>query len=166
MTKLNNIVEEKAFLPPSVLLVLVICLVIFGGKLACGQNTNNPAYPGNPSQTANVMPGDDSQAIAAQTDHAIRQEITVVAKVKKLLPEDVVGLPHQKFLIVLSNGTTVLIAHDLKMAPAVPIKPGDVLCIHGEYIWNKLGGLIHWTHHTDTPRHEGGWIDFNGVRYQ
>ncbi len=109
---------------------------------------------------------DDHEAIDAQVAHAIKREITVEAYVKKLLPTDTEGLPHQKFLISLSNGSTILIAHDLKMAPTVPIQPGSVLRIHGEYIWNKLGGLIHWTHHTDTPYHEGGWIDFNGVRYQ
>jgi len=115
---------------------------------------------------ANSVRLDDREALNAQADHAIKREITVEARVKKLLPEDTRGLPHEKFLIELSNGTTILIAHDLKMAPSVPIQPGDILRIHGEYIWNSRGGLIHWTHHTDTPRHEGGWIDFNGTRYQ
>ena len=107
-----------------------------------------------------------ARPLDAQRDHAIKREITVQAYVKKLLAPDTEGLPHQKFLIQLSNGSTILIAHDLKMAPSVPIKESDIVRIHGEYIWNKLGGLIHWTHHTDTPRHEGGWIDLNGVRYQ
>ncbi len=109
---------------------------------------------------------DDREALQAQSEQAIKREITVTARVKKILPEDVQGLPHQRFLIQLSNGSTVLIAHDLKYAPAVPIKPLDVICIHGEYIWNKLGGLIHWTHRSDSPKHESGWIDFNGQRYQ
>lgn len=119
------------------------------------------------SNQAGVAAGlDDKEALSAQTDHAIKREVTVEARVKKLLPTDTEGLPHQKFLIELSNGSTILIAHDLKYAPTVPIKPGDVLRIHGEYIWNKLGGLIHWTHHSDTPRHDSGWIEFNGTRYQ
>ena len=107
-----------------------------------------------------------SQILTAQADHAIKVEITVVAPVKKLLPEDDKGLPHQKFLLQLVNGSTILIAHDIAMANRVPIKAGDVVKIHGEYIWNSRGGLIHWTHHTDTPYHEGGWIEFQGVRYQ
>ena len=85
---------------------------------------------------------------------------------KRLLPDDTRGLPHQKFLIDLNNGTSVLIAHDTKMAPHVPIKEGDIVTIHGEYIWNDRGGLIHWTHHTDTARHEGGWIELAGQKYQ
>ena len=53
-----------------------------------------------------------------------------------------------------------------KYAPTVPIQAGNVVRIHGEYIWNRLGGLIHWTHHSDSPKHESGWIEFNGQRYQ
>ena len=118
------------------------------------------------AQSNTAVALDDKEGLSAQADHAIKREITVEARVKKLLATDTEGLPHQKFLIELSNGSTILIAHDLKYAPTVPIQAGDVLRIHGEYIWNSLGGLIHWTHHSDTPRHENGWIDFNGVRYQ
>jgi len=76
-------------------------------------------------------------------------------------------MPHQKFLVLLSNGTTVLVAHNLKMAQAVPVHLGDLVTIHGEYIWNPKGGLIHWTHHCDLPyRHQGGWIELDGIRYQ
>jgi hypothetical protein len=109
---------------------------------------------------------DDSQVVAAQEAHLSKVELTVRAKVIKLLPEDSEGLPHQRFLLGLSNGTTVLVAHDVKMAPSVPVEVGDTPIIRGEYIWNDKGGLIHWTHHTDTWRHEGGWIFLNGTRYQ
>jgi hypothetical protein len=109
---------------------------------------------------------DDSQVIEAQEEHLNKVELTVRAKVKKILPTDTEGLPHERFLLELSNRTTVLVAHDLKMAPSVPIQEGDMPIIRGEYIWNERGGVIHWTHHTDTPRHEGGWIFLNGTRYQ
>ena len=92
--------------------------------------------------------------------------ITVTAPVKKMLKYDDKGLPHEKFLMVLSNGTTLLVAHDTKMAPYVPVQPGDTVTVHGEFIWNEKGGLIHWTHHSDTPKHQGGYIDFNGKRYE
>jgi hypothetical protein len=125
------------------------------------------AQPGSMQRSElSSLPFDQSELIAAQAAHAIKVEVTVVAPVKKLLPEDDRGLPHQKFLLELSNGTTILVAHDIAMANRVPIRPGDIVRIHGEYIWNGKGGLIHWTHHTDTPYHEGGWIDFAGVRYQ
>jgi hypothetical protein len=109
---------------------------------------------------------DDSQVIAAQEAQLRKVELTVRAKVIKLLPDDREGLPHERFLLGLSNGTTLLVAHDLKMAPTVPVEVGDTPIIRGEYIWNDRGGVIHWTHHSDTPRHEGGWIFLNGTRYQ
>jgi hypothetical protein len=109
---------------------------------------------------------DDRDVIACQTNQQSKVEVTVVARVKKLLPDDTRGLQHQKFLLILTNGTTVLIANDLTYGQRVPIQAGDVVKIHGEYIWNKLGGLIHWTHRSDTPRHESGWIEFNGKTYQ
>jgi len=107
-----------------------------------------------------------SQVIQAQQQHWRHVEVTVEAPVYKTLRDDTEGLPHQRFLLNLVNGTTVLIAHDTRMAPRVPLGRGDWVRIHGEFIWTEQGGVIHWTHHTDTPRHEGGWIDYNGQRYQ
>ncbi len=107
-----------------------------------------------------------SEVLQAQQNHWRHAEVTVEAQVVKLLRDDTEGIPHQRFLIALVNGTTVLIAHDTNMAPRVPLQRGDWVRIHGEYIWTEKGGVIHWTHHTDTPRHIGGWIDFNGQRYQ
>ena len=134
---------------------------------ACAQSQPNSNTINNSSNVyKNSQSLDDSQALAAQMQQAIKREITVTAPVKKILPEDVKGLPHQRFLIELSNDSTVLIAHDLQYAKALPIQAGDIVCVRGEYIWNKKGGLIHWTHHSDTPKHEGGWIDFQGQRYQ
>lgn len=108
----------------------------------------------------------DAEAIQAQQQQLVNVEVTVAAPVQKLLRDDTRGRPHQKFLILLSNGTTVLVAHNTGEAPRVPIAEGDIVRIHGEYIWNRKGGLIHWTHHSTTPRHEGGWIEFNGRRYE
>jgi hypothetical protein len=109
---------------------------------------------------------DDRQIVQAQQERLIKSEVTGRAPVKELLPDDLEGLKHEKFLLRLSNGTTVLVAHDISYAPRVPLQEGDFIVIHGEYIWNPKGGLIHWTHRSDTPRHEGGWIDFKGTRYQ
>ncbi len=110
--------------------------------------------------------GSQAEVIQAQEQRSRRVEITVEAQVYKLLADDTEGIPHQRFLLKLANGTTVLVAHDTNMAQRVPLEPGSLVRIHGEYIWNAKGGVIHWTHHTDTVRHEGGWIDFNGQRYQ
>jgi hypothetical protein len=38
--------------------------------------------------------------------------------------------------------------------------------IHGDYVWNDQGGLIHWTHHDPTGVHESGWIVLGDKKYQ
>jgi hypothetical protein len=107
-----------------------------------------------------------SELLAVQARHGIKEMVTATVQVKRLLPEDRKGVPHQKFLLQLENGTTVLVAHNTEQASPVPLSPGDFVTIHGEYIWNPKGGLIHWTHHSDNFKHEGGWIDFGGRRYE
>lgn len=122
-----------------------------------------------PPENGSVMPGGtvtgDAQVLEAQQNHWKKVEVTLTAPVKKLLPEDTKGIEHQRFLLELSNGTTVLVAHNTDLAPPVPIREGDILTLHGEYIWNRKGGVLHYTHHS-TNRHEGGWIQFNGQTYQ
>lgn len=102
----------------------------------------------------------------AQSQHLKHVEVLVTAQVYKILPTDHYGIPHERFLIKLNNNTTVLIAHNLNMAPSAPLNSGQEVTIKGEYIWNNLGGVIHWTHHTDTPYHVGGYILSNGITYK
>ena len=39
--------------------------------------------------------------------------------VEKVLPDDTEGSPHQKFIVRLPTGHTVLIAHNIELAPRV-----------------------------------------------
>ena len=148
--------------------VLLCCTSCSAPKEAAefGQPRNIPTTQTSvPSSTAEQDPGED-QVLQAQASGAQKTEILFSAPVYKLLPDDRNGIPHQRFLLQLSNGTTVLVAHNTKMAPQVPIKRGDRVIIKGEFIANARGGVVHWTHHTDTPRHQGGYILFNGQKYQ
>lgn len=86
--------------------------------------------------------------------------------VEKILPDDRDGSPHQRFIIRLSNGHTLLVAHNISLAPRVPgLKPGDEIRFRGEYEWNNKGGVVHWTHHDPKNFHQGGWIQFQGQMY-
>jgi len=82
------------------------------------------------------------------------------------LPDDLEGSRHQRFLLKLENGSTLLVAHNIDLAPRVPIEKGDTVEVRGEYVWNEKGGLVHWTHHDPQGRHEGGWIRHRGHEYQ
>lgn len=87
------------------------------------------------------------------------------AIVVRLLPDDNQGSRHQK-MIVKNGPQTVLIAHNIDLAPRVPVKVGDPLSILGEYQWNDQGGLVHWTHHDPQKRHPGGWIERAGKKFK
>jgi hypothetical protein len=91
--------------------------------------------------------------------------VEVSAKVYKILADDVVGDRHQRFLVNVQD-TSVLIAHNIDLAPRVPIKVNDDVMIKGEYEWNDKGGVIHWTHHDPKKWHEEGWITHKGKKYK
>ncbi len=104
------------------------------------------------------------QAIAKQQSDL---QIEVTAPVIKVLRDDTEGSQHQRFLIKLANGHTVLIAHNIDLAPRVrQLKMGDSVTVYGEYEWNKKGGVIHWTHRDPANRHIHGWIKHQGQIYQ
>jgi hypothetical protein len=88
-------------------------------------------------------------------------------KVIKLLPDDTQGSQHQKFIIQLKSGQTVLIAHNIDIASKInSIKIGDHINFYGEYEWTSKGGVIHWTHHDPKGRHKDGWLTHGGKIYQ
>lgn len=77
------------------------------------------------------------------------------------------GSQHQRFIVELSSGQTLLIAHNIDIAPRInSLQVGDSVRFYGEYEWNPQGGIIHWTHHDPNGYHVGGWIKHNGRTYQ
>jgi hypothetical protein len=87
--------------------------------------------------------------------------------VAKLLSDDVKGSRHQRFLLRLGTGQTVLVAHNVDLAPRLSgIRTGDSVEFYGEYAWNQKGGVIHWTHRDPGNRHTAGWLKRDGRVYQ
>jgi hypothetical protein len=87
--------------------------------------------------------------------------------VSRILPDDLEGSIHQRFILRLRTGQTLLIAHNIDLAPRITeLNTGDTVEFYGEYEWNSKGGVIHWTHHDPNNRHVGGWIKHDGKTYQ
>ncbi|MEE4185428.1 MAG: DUF3465 domain-containing protein [Gammaproteobacteria bacterium] len=88
-------------------------------------------------------------------------------RVKRVLADDNQGSRHQRFILELGSGQTVLIAHNIDLAPRIPgLRPGDLVEFAGEYEWNDNGGVVHWTHHDPAGRHPGGWLRHQGQVYE
>jgi len=87
--------------------------------------------------------------------------------VTKLLKDDLDGSRHQRFIVRLNSGQTLLVSHNIDLAPRVDnLSSGDSVEFFGEYEWNSKGGVIHWTHHDPGGRHVAGWIKHQGRTYQ
>jgi len=84
-----------------------------------------------------------------------------------LLPDDLNGARHQRFIVELASGQTLLITHNIDIAPRIDgLEVGDSVRFNGEYVWNAKGGVIHWTHHDPQGKHVAGWVIHNGKTYR
>jgi len=83
--------------------------------------------------------------------------------VDRVLPDDSSGARHQRFILSLNSGQTVLVAHNIDIAPRLSnLNVGDSVAFKGEYKWNAQGGVIHWTHRDPEGKHAMGWLKHNG----
>ncbi|OYU57960.1 MAG: hypothetical protein CFE30_33340 [Bradyrhizobium sp. PARBB1] len=87
------------------------------------------------------------------------RQIQGAGTVESLLPDDNVARRHQKFIVRTGSGQTLLVAHNIEIAPRLSgLKVGDLVSFCGEYEWNVQGGVVHWTHHDPAGRHAAGWL--------
>ena len=79
--------------------------------------------------------------------------------VLKVLPDDNEGSRHQRFILRLASGQTLLVAHNIDIGRRLdPLSEGERVYFYGEYEWNEKGGIVHWTHQDPTGRHIEGWV--------
>jgi hypothetical protein len=99
--------------------------------------------------------------------HAPDVQVQSTGQIIKLLSDDNDGVRHQRFIIRLNNGLTLLIAHNIDIAPKIPnLSVGNMIAFNGQYEWNDKGGVVHWTHHDPQGRHVAGWLNYEGHQYQ
>jgi beta-mannanase len=134
-------------------LIIAFIIVGYGASLYSPQQTDQPA----PQQNAD-------QLFEQQQSN---NQLEVTGEVIKLLTDDHVGKRHQRFLIKLETGLSLLVAHNIDLADRIEsLKEGDIVTVYGEYEWNERGGVLHWTHNDPNKRHIDGWIKHQGRTYQ
>jgi Protein of unknown function (DUF3465) len=146
------------------LLVAVIFLAGYGYF-----NYQHSAKLNGPQLSATVQSTDNTDAIIynAFANHENDLQVSGQGVVIKLLPDDISGSRHQKFIIKLASGQTLLVAHNIDLAPRVAsIHEGDLIQFNGEYEWNEKGGGLHWTHRDPNGSHAAGWLKHQGHTYQ
>lgn len=124
----------------------------------------------NDTQYSTAAPAtNNAEAIISNAfaNHKSDLQVSGQGIVMRLLPDDSRGSRHQRFIIRLASGQTLLVAHNIDLAPRLSsIREGDLIQFNGEYEWNEKGGVLHWTHRDPHGSHATGWLKFDGQTYQ
>ena len=111
--------------------------------------------------------GDDSAIARAFNTRTSNVQVEGEGIVERSLTDDLDGSRHQRFIVRLASGQTILIAHNIDLAPRVEgLQEGERISFYGEYVWNSQGGMVHWTHHDPQGRHVTGWLKYKDRTYQ
>jgi hypothetical protein len=147
-------------------LLLVAVALVAGYEYVNYQH--NPTLNGaGLSETVQSAGNADAILSDAFANHEGNLQVSGQGVVVRLLPDDTRGSRHQRFIIKLASGQTLLIAHNIDLAPRVSsVRVGDLIQFNGEYEWNEKGGVIHWTHRDPDGGHAAGWLKHDGQMYQ
>lgn len=129
----------------------------------------NSASSRTDSTETNKQTAQDDTVKIAQAFQSQKSDLQVTAsgKVVAILKDDNEGSRHQKIILELANGQTVLLAHNIDLAPRIDdLRKGDMVQFYGEYEYSAKGGVIHWTHADPAKRHPDGWLKHAGRTYQ
>jgi len=138
------------------LLAVVFCLTALG---AC---MSPPTI-----DTKGVVSESDQRLARAFDQHESDLQVEGMGTVSRLLADDNDGSRHQRFIVELKTGQTILIAHNVDLAPRIiSLAVGDEIGFFGEYEWNEKGGTVHWTHRDPNGHHPAGWLKHEGRIYQ
>ncbi|ARU90230.1 DUF3465 domain-containing protein [Pseudomonas sp. M30-35] len=140
---------------------LIVALVLAYG-FAKEQGVSIPGFSGQSSAEV-------SNAALLQAYNRQQSDVQVggQGQVVKVLRDDLKGSRHQKFILKIAGGPSVLVAHNIDLAPRIDgLRAGDSVEFYGEYEWNDKGGVVHWTHRDPGRRHVDGWLKHDGKTFE
>ena len=142
-------------------ILLLAAILIVGWWLSVRREGGAP-------RTSHTVTSAPSEQAILEAFRERKSDVWVEAEgvVERTLADDLQGSRHQRFIVRLRGGHTVLVSHNIDLAQRVPLQQTDVVSFRGEYEWNAQGGVVHWTHHDPAERFEGGWIRHQGTLYR
>lgn len=150
-----------------ILLIAALAVAAYFALLPAPDPLGRQEAPASAGEVSAAGGRADAALEQAFANRLSNQQLAGQGVVAKLLPDDNNGSRHQRFIVKLSSGRTLLIAHNIDLAQRIDtLRTGDTVAFYGEYEWNQKGGVMHWTHHDPQGRHPGGWIKHNGQTYQ
>jgi hypothetical protein len=142
--------------------IAALALAAYLGLAPAPGHSDRPA--GSGPAVAETRPTVIDQAFAGRRSNL---QVEGRGTVQRLLADDNTGSRHQRFIVRLDSGLTVLVAHNIDLAPRLDaLRAGDAIAFAGEYEWSSKGGVIHWTHQDPQGRHPGGWLRHAGRIYE
>jgi len=142
-----------------IIITLLISLVVV--------STSTYAYDLTPSQRSALVQTSDWILKQAFTNKKSGLQVQGRGTVTRLLSDDLTGSRHQRFILRLNSGQTLLMAHNIDVAPRlIGLRAGEIVAFYGQYEWSSQGGLIHWTHHDPAKKHINGWLKYKTKIYQ
>jgi len=146
----------------------LLLIFVFSLLMGCGSSsTSNDFWIDSRIDSPEIGYTSDTEMARLFEEEVSDQQVLIQAHVNKILSDDNDGLRHQRFIINLVSGQTILVAHNIDLAPRIDeLEVDDQIEIYGEYEWNIKGGVIHWTHHDPKHQHIDGWIKHNHKIFQ
>ncbi|WP_084005364.1 DUF3465 domain-containing protein [Gilvimarinus polysaccharolyticus] len=118
------------------------------------------------TQAVTVSPSNNNALQQAWQQQRSDVQVRGSGIVSRVLADDTKGSQHQRFILKINEQQTLLVAHNIDLAPRLPnLRPGDLVEFYGEYEWNNRGGVLHWTHKDPRGKHAHGWLRYQGQQY-
>jgi hypothetical protein len=119
----------------------------------------------SPSQPERPDNGFICRAYTAQASHReVIAQGTVVAVLGRRFSR---SGEHEGYLLKLNGDCDLMLKVETNesITGPVPIHRGEKLIVKGEYEYDVMGGVLHWTHHDPGGRHVAGYVVSDGKTY-
>lgn len=139
---------------------LALALLATAALAACAQHA---------SQSGASSTNGDAAVCDAYSSQRSHVEVVASGRVTRVL--GVRGGPsgdHEGYLLRLDGGCalTLKVETNVTLTGPVPLTTGEAVVVKGEYEYNALGGVVHWTHRDPRGNHEAGYVRAGGLTYQ